>query len=332
VHAVDFFESIDAPLIRVCGSCSELANSVDAVLRLYDPHSDFFSPLGNTEGEVEIIPEGLVAPDCDEAKQSLWLCGRCYRSILSRKTPKVCLSSGFSIGMVPAELAVLNRMEVRLIGLGISFTTCVNLYRDGQEFTRGNAINYWNEPGDVVRELPRPLNACGVVFLTSKSDGSTSYFRVRPDLVRRALVWLITNNPLYKHVHMSEENLQALDDFNSNQDIPTIHVTDEEVEELRGSVHQPTREQIHAPSDSSGTSTWGSSSAFSTFPVEPTDSDVSVSDEIHTTHDSDSDANIFDQDVLDNLTESFEVEANSGSQESELERIMSATGLASSHS
>ncbi|KAE9259021.1 hypothetical protein PR003_g34970 [Phytophthora rubi] len=41
-------------------------------------------------------------------------------------------------------------MEARLIGLGVSFTSCVNLYRDGQEFTRGNAISYWDDPGQVT--------------------------------------------------------------------------------------------------------------------------------------------------------------------------------------
>ncbi|KAE8950934.1 hypothetical protein PR002_g33129, partial [Phytophthora rubi] len=74
---------------------------------------------------------------------------RCYKSLRARSTPKFSRCSGFRIAAVPDELAALNRMEARLIGLGVSFTTCVNLYRDGQEFTR---------------------------------EKSTKYFRVRPDL------------------------------------------------------------------------------------------------------------------------------------------------------
>jgi hypothetical protein len=127
-------------------------------------------------------------------------------------------------------------METRLIGLGVSFTTCVNLYRDGQAFTRGNAINYWNEPGQIVRELPRPLRACGVVFLATASDKTTKYFRVRPDLVRQALRWLIAHNPLYGEITISEDNLRALEEINAERDVPSIQVTPEEPQELHGQV------------------------------------------------------------------------------------------------
>ncbi|KAE9048807.1 hypothetical protein PR002_g265 [Phytophthora rubi] len=100
-------------------------------------------------------------------------------AIWTRKTPKFGRASGFRLVAVPDELAAQNRMEVRLIGLGVSFTTCVNRYRDGQAFTRGNTINYWNEHGEIVRELPRALRSCGVVFLAAKFDKSTNYFCLR---------------------------------------------------------------------------------------------------------------------------------------------------------
>lgn len=232
-----FFASIDEPLCRVCASCGELANAAQAVLRLYDPNSDFFSPLRNDLGVVEIIDEGLVKRSAN-VPTSVWLCGRCYKALRARNTPKFSRCSGFRIGAVPEALASLNRIEARLIGLGICFTTCVNLYRDGQEFTKGNAINYWNEPAKVVRELPRPLKECGVVFLASKSDTATKYFRVRPDLVKRALCWLIANNPLYEDIKISEENLQELEYIDVDRDVPTIPVTDDEVEELQGQHRQ----------------------------------------------------------------------------------------------
>lgn len=49
---------------------------------------------------------------------------------------------------------------------------------------------------------------------------------MRPDLVRRALCWLISNNPNLK------ENLRALEDTDINYAIPTGHVTHEDVNEL----------------------------------------------------------------------------------------------------
>jgi hypothetical protein len=67
---------------------------------------------------------------------------------------------------------------------------------------------------------------------------ATSYFRVRPSLVRRALCWFISNNTLYENITISEENLQALEHLDMNQEIPCIPVSDEEVQELRGQVQQ----------------------------------------------------------------------------------------------
>ncbi|KAE8993982.1 hypothetical protein PR002_g20073 [Phytophthora rubi] len=92
-----FYDTIDEPLFRVCGSCGELANSTIAVLKLYDPSSDFFSPLRNDDGQVEIIPEGLVASSSVQEAQSIWRWDRCYRSIQARKTPKFSRCSGFRI-------------------------------------------------------------------------------------------------------------------------------------------------------------------------------------------------------------------------------------------
>ncbi|KAJ8540786.1 hypothetical protein ON010_g12440 [Phytophthora cinnamomi] len=298
----------------------ESDKKAQATLKAYDADASFFSPLRNQHGCVEIIPEGLVY-NSDEPKPSNWLCSRCNASLRARKIQnKFCRSSGFRIAPVPEELAVLSRMEARLVGLGVSFTTCVNLYRDGQEFTRGNAINYWNDPGEVVRELPRPLKECGVVFLASKSDTSTKYFRVRPDVVRRALKWLIANNSLYKHVTNSEENLQALNDVNP-QDVPTIGVTEDEVEELQG----PQR----PVNDTNPTSVPELDS-----PVQPDASQVAISPQSPSyehhqqkagrpSNDNAPD----DQDIMENLTESFELEGSQQQKQSQLEQIIEAVGL-----
>jgi len=307
-----------------------------------------FTPLCNDDGECEIVPEGLVTGDSNEAKKSIWLCERCYRSLLARKTPTFCRSSGFRIASVPTELAQLNRMESRLIGLGISFTTCVNLYRDGQEFTRGNAINYWNEPAQMVIKLPRPLSKSGVVFLASKTDSATNYFRVRPDLIRRALRWLIANNPLYKHIRISEENLRELEESFANQEVPTIPVTDDEVNELRGhDNHVHIESQTTAPIsiDHKAISTANEAGEASDADTPGTVDDGANfcgRDEIHCVTESRgavpstasnlSDASESEEDLLENLTESFELEVDQGSKQSEMEHILSAVGVnASDH-
>lgn len=345
----DFFDAIDAPLTRVCGSCGEVANAYNSKLKLFDPKSIFFSPLCNAEGECEIVPEGLVgdasnecvrdrllAGGCSNNKTMIWLCDRCNRSLTTRKTPKFCRSSGFRIGTVPTELAELNRIESRLVGLGISFTTCVNQYRDGQEFTRGNAVNYWNEPAKMVKELPRPLKECGVVLLKSQSDNTTNYFRVRPDLVRRALCWLIANNPLYEHIQISEDNLRELDQ-NINQEIPSIPITDDDVSELRGSVSQLNREKQNCGPSSNGVE--GPSEDDVCQKLNPdthcmtgqtcsgvrneSESEGKQSHLATTTTSSNGSEN--ETDILENVTESFELEVNQDDQ-TEMDHILNSIG------
>jgi hypothetical protein len=239
-------------------------------------------------------------------------------------------------------------MESRLIGLGISFTTCVNLYRDGQEFTRGNAINYWNEPAQMVIAFPRPLSKSGVVFLASKTDSATNYFRVRPDLIRRALRWLIANNPLYKHIRISEENLRELEESFANQEIPTIPITDDEVNELRGhDNHVHIESQTTAPIsiDHKAISTANEAGEASDADTPGTVDDGANfcgRDEVHCVTESRgadpstasnlSDASESEEDLLENVTESFELEVDQGSKQSEMEHILSAVGVnASDH-
>ncbi|GMF66048.1 unnamed protein product [Phytophthora lilii] len=86
------------------------------------------------------------------------------------RTPSWIRVSGLCIQCVPGELVELNWMESKLIRLGISFTTCVNLYTNQQEFTRGNAVNYWNNVTEMTHSLPRPLSRSGIVLLRSKNS------------------------------------------------------------------------------------------------------------------------------------------------------------------
>jgi hypothetical protein len=220
------------------------------VKKVYDLDSKYFAPLRSEAGASEVIPEAVTTSAC--GKQYLFVCCRCHTSLLEGKRPKFCRASGFRISPVPAELATLNWMESRLIGLGVSFTTCINLYCDQQEFTRGNAVNYWNDVSDVTLSLPRPISESGVVLLRSRNSRGESLVRVRPDLIRRALVWLITNNPLYEEVCISEENLAVLEDLNANEAIPSLELTEDEEAELLDNVQRggPREGNYDATSDS----------------------------------------------------------------------------------
>ncbi|GMG16853.1 unnamed protein product [Phytophthora fragariaefolia] len=79
---------------------------------------------------------------------------------------------------------------------------------------------------------PRPIRKCGIVYLKTGNSDARPFFKVRPDIVRRVLCWLIDNNPLYRNVHISEENLVALREFDVEIDLPSISLTAEEAREL----------------------------------------------------------------------------------------------------
>jgi len=231
-----FFAAIDAPFLRICGSCGELAKATRAVRKMFVPGNKYFNPLRNDQGVCEVIEEAIVSSTNDTSY--VFICCRCNNSLLKGETPKFCRASGFRIGPVPGELAVLNWMESRLIGLGVSFTTCVNLYSDQQEFTRGNAVNYWNDVREVSMSLPRPISECGVVLLQSKHNPGAALARIRPGLVRCALNWLIANNPLYRDVCISEENMAMLDTSSQFDAIPTLELTEDEEAELMSNARQ----------------------------------------------------------------------------------------------
>jgi hypothetical protein len=109
--------------------------------------------------------------------------------------------------------------------LGVCFTTCFSLGHLGQAATRGNSINFWNRAYDIVWKLPRPVSRCGVIHLKKPSSvGSSTYYRVRPWLLREALTWLIANNPIYKHVLLDEELLETLP---AEVDVPSVEIAAE---------------------------------------------------------------------------------------------------------
>ncbi|KAG6967009.1 hypothetical protein JG688_00006514 [Phytophthora aleatoria] len=243
-------------------------------------------------------------------------------------------------------------MEARLIGLGISFTTCVNLHSDGQEFTRGNSINYWNNVVDTVLDLPRPIRKCGIVYLKTRNNNAAQFFRVRPDLVRRALCWLIDNNPLYKNVRISEENLAALKQFDINADLPSVSLSDDEAQVLVFRENEINQRREERECRSLGTQDAAECVDHDHIRDENNHTETSnaISNDVTSHHASVDTSNICEPssdspycasesnflpsaprshsiDPLDDLVESFELERNDSDTQTELQRIVEAANL-----
>ncbi|GMF17089.1 unnamed protein product [Phytophthora fragariaefolia] len=226
------------------------------------------------------------------------------------------------------------------------------------EFTRGNSINYWNNAFDVVLDLPRPLSKCVIVYLKTLKAKSTNIFRVHPDLIRRALCWLIDHNPLYKRVRISKKNLAVLRQFDVETNIPTIIPTEEESEALRSTENQVNAEAT-APVEDEGQGSIQEQRRSNS----PTATDASLSDQsepmnitcgttdnkIRDTYDSvfdstsssilqqgkdlcvsaNAESNDDPVDPLNDLIETLELERSEQSNQSELEKIIQAANLES---
>ncbi|ETP29378.1 hypothetical protein F442_21464 [Phytophthora nicotianae P10297] len=104
----------------------------------------------------------------------------------------------------------------------------MDLYKDQQQFTRENSVNYWNDVNEVTLSLPRPLPKCGVVLLRSSTSRGEIFIKVGPDVVRTALRWLIAHNTLYKNATISEKNLAEIASSDPGASLTSIELTQEE--------------------------------------------------------------------------------------------------------
>lgn len=206
------FATIDAPLSYICASCGERVApdaitvvpyvAADRRFKLLQVH------LQNGTFERGLVLAGMTTKDGIEYAH---FCSRCTVALAHRQCPTFSAVSGLRLSPVPTCLSVLNPMEARMVGLGTCFTTCFTLGILGQAATRGNSINFWGESYDIVAKLPRSQSRCGVIRLRSPdSSSSTTYYHVRPRLLRQALAWLKANNPVYEHVVIDEEFLRDM--------------------------------------------------------------------------------------------------------------------------
>lgn len=176
-----------------------------------------------------IVRATIVTHGADgSGSRSAPVCQAYLRSLKRRQVPKFATASGWRLSDVPEELAQLNPMEARMIGLGLCFTTCYRLRGDGQEGTHGNSISYWNDACEIAKKLPRPLRRSGVVQVrTHGRRDKKKFFDIRPNLLRQALRWLIDNNPLYADVTIDEDVLQSLELETSADNVPEIEVEED---------------------------------------------------------------------------------------------------------
>ena len=89
----------------------------------------------------------------------------------------------------------------------------ISLYkiRGGQTAYSGNVINFKQDVSRLFNSLPPTPNEINAIILGAKNTPSgLAYFRVRAQVVRKALIWLKANNRYYHDIIIDESEISNL--------------------------------------------------------------------------------------------------------------------------
>ncbi|XP_066268348.1 uncharacterized protein [Branchiostoma lanceolatum] len=140
---------------------------------------------------------------------SSWICNTCHITMTKGRMPAQAKANGLQLADVPEELQNLRPLELRLISQRIPFMKLVGLPKGQQRAIHGPAVNVPAKLENVCSLLPRLPGNAQVLPMKLKRKliytGHYMYDFIRPKQVTEALVWLKTNNPLYKDVTFCED-------------------------------------------------------------------------------------------------------------------------------
>ena len=172
---------------------------------------------------------GIVYAETSENVQ-LRLCDVCHRALRRSRIPQFALANYFVMGDVPPELLNLSPVEESMIALCRARCIMVQLKSmrrsdvnssTSQRGFRGHTIFHQQDVSKLATLLPPSLEEilapiC-VLFIGSRKP-TLEWIRehakplvVRAHVVRRALKWLIANNPLYAAVRVNDAVLLQIE-------------------------------------------------------------------------------------------------------------------------
>ncbi|PSS32096.1 hypothetical protein PHLCEN_2v2137 [Hermanssonia centrifuga] len=256
-----------ATKLVVCAVCArEVSHRDDIVSEIplkEIPHRDRLTPStphhmhdifeGMLLEPTGIISEGLESPSAQVCKACLDHLER-----IEHGPPPLSLANDLWIGPIPWELQVLTVPEQLLVALLYPRVYVFKLFPKDKDFRpkddtlqhgmRGNVSTYEQDIDGVAAMveghlMPRPVEILSrVLTITYIGRGQLlkhslhSTFRVRREVVKRALLWLKTNNPkYYGDIQIDEERLGSLPDddvpseiFDVARHTPDIGIVDQE--------------------------------------------------------------------------------------------------------
>ena len=170
----------------------------------------------------------LICVTCHELQftvtdndDSRYVCKRCTKDPVTFSA-----ENDMDPGPVPKELTGLTQVEQLLIAQIIPMMTIVRLPRGGQFGYSGNIINLPQDLPSLVSSLSRRVTDTDIVVIRKQLEENTHHdFRVRRNVIHRALRYLKDHNPFYGHIDINDDNLQLLpeDDF---VDVTSVQVPD----------------------------------------------------------------------------------------------------------
>ncbi|KAI9566421.1 hypothetical protein HD554DRAFT_2274986 [Boletus coccyginus] len=175
-----------------------------------------------------------------------WVCNECSRALQGDSTPKLSLANNLWIGKIPHELAILTLPEQLLISRHYPRCYIVKLYPcDGyvgnsdhlqRGSLAGNVTLYNMNTDTIVDMLEEQLlpqrstdlaSVLAVTYVGSKKlprSWLKSMFCIRHCIVYEALLWLKTNNVMFRDIEISLERLHDLPEDDMPFEISaTIH-------------------------------------------------------------------------------------------------------------
>ena len=147
----------------------------------------------------------------------------------TRQLPLDALINGLFPGHIPLELSVLNSIEQSMIAQYSSITK-VSLH-GGKNYAINGALSYTivNDITSIALKLPRMPTLESIAILRHSSGSKTKDYTYRPYHVKRALLWLQSNNHLYENISLQWHSEHNWDDPTATGEIPYLSLSDDDV-------------------------------------------------------------------------------------------------------
>ena len=217
----------------ICAACArEVALSSSKIMPLGSiPNSIRLRP--SRPHPAHVLSNGLLLePSAIHNEEKVAICLDCERALSRNKTPPLSIANNMWIGEIPWVLKVLTLPERLLIAKYYPVAYIVKLYpkdqksrywgTDMQSGLKGNVSTYRLDANEIKHMidgvvLPPPAailsSVIGVTFVGPDNlprSQMPHMFHVRRCRVKAALEWLKENNPLYREIVISTENLLQL--------------------------------------------------------------------------------------------------------------------------